>query len=66
MFAVPVVEDLDVVEDVGSDLGLGGEDVFAHRRGLAAAEERFHGRVVVAVALAAHARVHVAGQGRGS
>ena len=53
-----VGEDLEVIEEVGSDLGLVGQDVVARRRGFVAAEERFPGRVVVATALAAHAQVH--------
>lgn len=63
VFAVAVVEDFDVVEDGGADLGLVGEDVVAHGGGFVAAKERFHGRVVAAVALGADAREHLqAGQ----
>jgi hypothetical protein len=58
VFSEAVVEDFDVVEDIGPQLGLIGEDMVAHGGGFVATVKRLHGRVVVAVALAAHARVH--------
>ena len=57
-FAVSVVEDFDVFEDVGPQLGLIGKDVIAHCGGFVTAIKRFHRRVVIAVALTAHAGVH--------
>ena len=58
MFAVSVVEYFDIFEDVGTQLGLIGKDVIAHCGGFITAIKRFHRRVVIAVALTAHAEVH--------
>ena len=58
MFAVSVVEDFGVVEDVGAHLVFVGEDVVTHCGGFVATEERLHRGIVVAVAFGAHTRVH--------
>ncbi len=58
MFAVPVTEDVDIVEDVGAHLLFVAKDMISHGSRFIATEERFHRRIVVAVALGAHTRVH--------
>ena len=58
MFTVSVLQDFDVVEDVGAHLGFVGEDVVAHRNSFSATEEGFHLGVVIAVTFGANTRVH--------
>ena len=54
MQAAGIVEALDVAEQVPSGFGPGGVDPVMDPLGLEGVEEAFHGRVVPAVALAAH------------
>lgn len=51
VFPEPVVEDLDVFEGVASGFGVALEDMVPHGGCLVSSVERFHRRVVVAVAL---------------
>ena len=56
MTALAVIEDFDVVEDFGSGLGSAGEIASVDQFQFEGAPEAFHGRVIVAVASAAHGR----------
>ncbi len=58
--ALPVVERLDVVEQAGARVAVVAVLLVAHELGLQRVEETLHRRVVVAVALAAHAREQAA------
>jgi hypothetical protein len=49
-----VVEDFDVVEDFGAELGLGGPGVAVDQLLLQGREEAFGDRVIEAVAFASH------------
>ena len=63
MAAVAVVEGLDVVEDHELGGGAGGRDEAAEAFGLEGGDEAFGQRVVVGIALAAHAAGDAPGGG---
>ena len=54
MPAFPVVEDFDVFEQRRFGFSPGAELCSMNKLGLERAEERLHGRIIIAVALAAH------------
>ena len=58
MFPEAVVEHFNILEHIRAKLCLIGKNMIANGAAFVSAIEGFHGRVVVAVSLRAHARFH--------